>query len=128
MSHQESTTIGSMPLARAQEITAACVAHCVWPLCAREDEVQPSLPDCSLEEMLIANRVVQEAPRKERDNGDGTGSYSVPLTCDPRIIAACYALAQYGGSPAALLQAVGYRFKVNEDKSRKRRRATGARP
>lgn len=112
-----------MSLDRAKELTAACVAHCSWHMFAREGEEQPPLPDCSLEEMLVANRMVVELPPERTENPDGSTTTNIRLRCDPRIIAAHYALKQYGGSPANLLQAVGYKFKVREDKSTKRRRA-----
>jgi hypothetical protein len=109
--------MGTMPFDLAVEITRACVAHCAFPNFAREGEQPPPLPDVSLEEMLIANRIVHEAPLERKQNDDGSTSSTIMVHCAPRLLAACYALQNYGGSPEDLLQAVGCRFKATEDES-----------
>jgi len=115
-------TLGTMPFDLAVEITRVCVAHCAFPSFARKGEEQPPLPNVSLEEMLIANRIVHEAPIERKQNHVGSTSSTIRVHCDPRLLAACYALQNYGGSPANLLQAVGWRLGMSEDKPPRRRR------
>ena len=100
------TTLGTMPFERALAITTQCLKHCAWHLFGEGE--QPPLPDCTLEEMLIANRVVWNTPSKR--NPDGTTT----LYChvDPRSVAAEYALKEYEG-PVGLLESLGYRLKPN---------------
>ena len=102
----QASTLGTMPLKRALAITGQCVNRCAWHVFGGGE--QPPLPDCTLEEMLIANRIVQNTPSKR--NPDGTST----LYChvDPRGVAAEYALKAYEG-PAGLLESLGYRLKPN---------------
>lgn len=94
----------TMSIERALEITAQCVRNRVSITLG--DDYEP-LPAVSLHDMLEANRLVRDAGTV--NNGDGT--YTVRTTCDQRALAASYAFEQYGRSPAALLEAVGYALK-----------------
>lgn len=102
----QASTLGTMSLERAMAITGQCLNHCTWHLFGEGE--QPQLPTCTLEEMLIANRIVQNTPATP--NPDGTST----LHCcvDPRAVAAEYALKEYGG-PMGLLESLGYRLKPN---------------
>lgn len=64
------------------------------------------LPDCSLEEMLQATRMVREAGPERQEDGK-TRRYA---TVDPRGIAASYAFEKYGRNPGNLLEALGFEF------------------
>lgn len=68
------------------------------------------LPDCSLEEILIANRMVANA--EPTINPDGSRSYMMSVAY--RLLAAVYALANYG-SPEVLLAALGFEFDVEDE-------------
>lgn len=102
-----------MDLERAKRITAQCVRACIWRVTGGEPQALPS--DCSLEEMLIANRMVSEAPPEERVNEDGSTSYVTYMRVDPRGIALEYAFAAFGSDPRELIEALGYQCKASED-------------
>lgn len=102
--------MNDMTIERAREITTAVFVHCVHHLVARPGEAQPPLPDCSLEEMLVANRLVSEAGPTETKNEDGSTSRHIQMTVDPRGIAAHYALAHWRGV-GGLLDALGFELK-----------------
>lgn len=97
-----------MDLERAKEITAQCVANCMVYVLG--GEFKP-LPDCSLEEMLEANRVVAENNTRERDGAtpgpDGVTRYSIQVAVDPRLLALSYAFERYGRNPIDMLGALG---------------------
>lgn len=86
---------------RAREITAACVRNAM----SRNIPGQPyvPLPAVSLEELLLANRLMQE---DKSYNG---------MMVDPRGLAAAYAFEQYRRSPEALLNAVGLTLADDEE-------------
>jgi len=102
-----------MDLDRAKAITAQCLRNRVQFVLGSEDGYVP-LPECTLEEMLLANRLVGEASEKARceakPDADGVTRYQVSMTVDPRGIAASYAFEQYGRDPHAFLEAVGLRL------------------
>ncbi len=100
----------TMTIEKAREITAAVFAHCVHNLMARPGEAQPPLPDCSLEEMLVANRLVEEAGAQETRNEDGSVTRHIQMRVDPRGVAAHYALAKWRGV-GGLLDALGFELK-----------------
>jgi hypothetical protein len=95
------TTLGDMPVERAREIVSACIRNAMGRIGIGEDA---PLPDVSLEEMLIANRILSGPAGKAKTE---TGT-SIAMTVDPRGIAAAYALQQYGGDPMALLESLGF--------------------
>ena len=103
-------TVNPMTIEEAREITAAVFAHCVHHLMARPGDKQPPLPDCSLADMLDANRMVTDGPPERVMGDDGKMRTRIPMTVDPRSIAAHYALANWGG-PAGLLDALGFQLK-----------------
>lgn len=90
-----------MDIERAKEITYGCVRTAFARTVG--DERVP-LPDCSLEEMLIANRLVQELGSEP--NGDGTSR--MRMTVDPRGIALDYAFEQFGSDPVNMLEQLGF--------------------
>lgn len=103
-----------MSIERAREITKSCVAHVTYHMTAREGETQTPLPDVSLEEMLEANRIVADSPAEEVQNQDGSTSRRIYIRCDPRIVAAHYALRAYG-TPERLLEALGYSVRRHDE-------------
>ncbi len=96
-----------MSLEKAHEINAGC-CKTVFAL-MMENKLVPLPKDYSLEEMLIASRLVAEAPGK--DEGNGMRSYTTHV--DPRALALHYAYDHFGSSPLELLEALG--FKVETD-------------
>lgn len=98
---------GTMSIERAKAITAQCLRNCMSTMGVDDDKAP--LPDCSLEEMLIANRLVAGHEEPWTTNPDGSTSRTVFMTVDPRGIAAAYALANFGGDPRDLLDALGFR-------------------
>lgn len=105
-----------MDLKRAQQVTAQCVRSCMVHVLG--GELVP-LPDCSLEEMLQANRLVQEnnkaSSESAKPGADGKHSYSIDMVVDPRMLAAVYAFERYGRSPVELLGALGIQVDVQDD-------------
>ncbi len=104
-----------MDLGLAKEITAQCVANCMVYVLG--GEFKP-LPDCSLGEMLEANRLVTENNAKERESAtpgpDGVTSYSIQVAVDPRLLALSYAFERYGRNPIDMLGALGIEAKPTE--------------
>lgn len=100
----------SMSLARARLIASgltdafrshALEAHVEDPFSPRVRGVgHRSLPECSLEEMLVAMRLVEESTEPE------TPRSGHPLRIAPKMIAAMYALERYGNF-AKLREALG---------------------
>jgi hypothetical protein len=97
---------GTMPIEKAREIVSAaleCGFHDMGLF--DDDQKRPAWPvQYTLEELLIANRVVRE------DSGviNPDGSRSMMMNMADRGVAARYALAHYGGNPEALLESLGY--------------------
>lgn len=96
-----------MTLERAHEINGQCVrvaAECgglVPPL----PSGPAKLPDVSLEEMLLAARIVSAEDDATRGR---PGPREIHVVCDPRIIAAVYAFEHYESDPRRLLEALGF--------------------
>lgn len=101
-----------MDIERAREITAACVRNAMSRVIGPE---YVPLPECELEEMLVANRLVREANERAqveaKPDADGVTRYKTSMTVDPRGIAAAYAFEKYWQDPEALLEAVGFRLR-----------------
>ncbi len=104
-------TGGPMTLERALEITGACVRVATALLI---DGERIPLPDCSLEEMLVANRMV-EAHKEEPVTKDGVTTTALHMHVAPRAVAAFYALQQYDNDPRALLGALGFNLTSGSD-------------
>jgi hypothetical protein len=98
-------TGGPMSRERAEEINGAIVRSAGALVI---DGERIPLPKCSLEEMLVATRLVSKS--EEIDNGDGTRTLMISIRVDPRMIAALYAFEQYDSDPRALLAALGFRL------------------
>ncbi len=101
-----------MDIERAKEITSACV-HTITARMLH-GKVVP-LPKCSLEEMLLANRLVNEMPEKRVDNGNGSITTTVRVRCDPRIVALHYAFEHYESDPCVMLEALGFKATATGD-------------
>lgn len=108
-----------MDLERAKEITRQCLRNRTQFILGSEDGSYVPLPDCSLEEMLVANRLVQESNAKASSEAkpgpDGKTSYKIQMVVDPRGIAASYAFEQYGKNPHDYLEAIGLRLRRPDD-------------
>jgi len=79
-----------MNLQEARDITAACTANKMASMGIGENQ-PPSLADYSLEQLLVANRMVKEEPNTK--NKDGTES--MQMFCDDRLVAALYTVYHY---------------------------------
>jgi hypothetical protein len=104
-------TGGPMSIERALEITGACV-RTASSLIINDERVP--LPKCSLEEMLIANRMV-EAHREEPVTKDGVTTTTLHMHVAPGLLAAHYAFEQHDSDPRALLAALGFRLTSRHD-------------
>lgn len=106
-------TGGPMSIARALEITGACVRTAA---ALEIDGERIPLPKCSLEEMLVANRMV-EGHKEPPVTKDGKTTTKLYMHVAPRLLAAHYALEQYDGDPRMLLAALGFQLtnSQNED-------------
>src|SRR5581483_8384214 len=80
---------------RAIEITAACVKSAMSRILGESERDYVPLPDVSLEEMLVANRMVEEMNRTAHESRDADGGYQIRMMVDPRGIAAQYAFECY---------------------------------
>ncbi|WP_438029122.1 hypothetical protein [Sorangium sp. So ce233] len=104
-----------MDLERAKEITAQCLRNRMQFILGSENGSYVPLPDCSLEEMLVANRLVEEANAKAsseaKPDANGKMSYQVHMVVDPRGIAASYAFERFGKNPHDYLEAIGLRLR-----------------
>lgn len=107
----EAWTGGPMTIERALEITGACVRVATSLLI---DGERVPLPDCGLEEMLAANRMV-EAHKEAPVTKDGKTTTTIHMHVAPRLLAAFYALQQYGDSPGELLGALGFSLTSGDD-------------
>lgn len=107
----ETWTGGPMTIERALEITGACVRVATSLLI---DGERVALPDCSLEEMLAANRMV-EAHKEEPVTKDGVTTTALHMHVGPRAVAAFYALQQYNNDPRELLGALGFNLTSGDD-------------
>ena len=107
----ETWTGGTMTIERALEITGACVRVATSLLI---DGERVALPDCSLEEMLAANRMV-EAHKEEPVTKDGKTTTTLHMHVAPRAVAAFYALQQYNNDPRELLGALGFNLTSGDD-------------
>lgn len=107
----ETWTGGPMTIERALEITGACVRVATSLLI---DDERGALPDCSLEEMLAANRMV-ESHKEEPVTKDGKTTTTLHMHVAPRAVAAFYALQQYNNDPRELLGALGFNLTSGDD-------------
>jgi hypothetical protein len=105
--------LGTMPLELASKIVDQCTSEALGRL-GFEDYKDAKLPEgVSLEELLIANRVVSEANNYVAEQAKiSKGSYKIQSTVADRGIAAAYALENFGGV-YGLIEALG--FSVGED-------------
>lgn len=97
-----------MTLAKAREITAACVRSkysAMGIFADEQSEEYVPLPDVSLEEMLAANRIVEAAGATPEDGGR-----SLQIVIDPRGLAALYTREHYHHSPEDALAAMGWQL------------------
>jgi hypothetical protein len=92
----------SMDFERAKAITERCVESGASVILG---QTYVDLPDCPLSDMLEATALIGASGPIE--NGDGTKT--LLTTVDPRLLALHYAFEQYGKSPYALLEALGFR-------------------
>jgi hypothetical protein len=105
-------TFGTMPLDKAKEIVSAALECGFYDSGFSDSLKAPKWPvQYTLEELLIANRVVKENPGES--NPDGTRSMMMHMA--DRGVAARYALAHYGGSPEALLDSLGYTLSNDDE-------------
>jgi hypothetical protein len=105
-------TFGTMPLESAREITSAVLACGFYDIGLSDGSKQPEWPvQYTLEEILIANRVVKKNP----GDSDPGGTRTKMMHMADRGVAARYALASYGGNPEALLESLGYTLEQQED-------------
>ncbi|XXX79267.1 hypothetical protein WMF30_10880 [Sorangium sp. So ce134] len=108
-----------MDLERAKEITAQCLRNRMQFILGSEDGTYVPLPDCSLEEMLVANRLVAEhdeaMSKVAVPDADGKTRRTMHMTVDPRGIAASYAFEKYRKDPHAYLEAIGLRLRRPDD-------------
>jgi hypothetical protein len=105
----QASSDGRMTLERAHEINSALVRSAGSILLG--PEYVPLPKGVSLEEMCVATRMLDEAPEEERQNPDGSRSFTLTVRCDPRIIAAMYAFDNFEQNPYRLLEALGFRPK-----------------
>lgn len=96
-----------MELDEARKIVSACV-DTRYSLMSMPgyDEYRP-LPKVSLEEMLVANRLVSEAGSTPNPNGSGTILHMVVA---PRGLAAMYTRERYQHNPEDCLEAMGWQL------------------
>ena len=97
---------GPMSIERALEITGACVRTAAALVI---DGERVPLPKCSLEEMLVANRMV-EHHKEPPVTRDGVTTTKLHMHVAPGLLAAHYAFEQYDSDPHALLGALGFRL------------------
>lgn len=90
-----------MGMARAKEITSQCVNACMYRTVGIGDPCD--LPDCTLEEMLEANRLM-----RGYSEPSATGGRNIYLCVDPRGLGLNYAYEHYGKNLSWLLEALGY--------------------
>jgi len=104
-------TGGPMSIERALEITSACVRTAAALVI---DGERIPLPKCSLEEMLVANRMV-EAHKEQPVTKDGKTTTTLHMHVAPRLLAAHYALEEHDNDPRELLAALGFRATTDRD-------------
>lgn len=95
-----------MPPDRALDLCRQCVRNRMAIIMGEE---YIPLPEASLAELLEACRIVGELEPVP----DERGGKRIPMTVDPRALAASYAFEHYGRDPYDLLEAVG--FRVNQE-------------
>lgn len=103
-----------MDLERAKQITSACVKSKYSAMGIYMDgqpEEYVPLPDCTLEEMLIANRLVSES------QANATGARTIQMTVDPRGIAALYTREKYDHDLDDILEAMGWELRGPNDET-----------
>lgn len=103
-----------MTLEKAREITAACVRtkYSVMGIFADEQaEEYIPLPPVSLEEMLAANRIVENAGSTPGEDG----GRSMQIFMDPRGLAALYTREHYDHCPEDALSAMGWELIENDE-------------
>lgn len=101
-----------MDLERAKQITSACVISKYSAMGIYMDgqpEEYVPLPDCSLEEMLIANRLVSESQSNRE------GERTIQMVVDPRGIAALYTREKYNHDLDDVLEAMGWELRGEDD-------------
>ena len=99
--------MSEMTIEEARKITGACGMLHFWYLGLSEQKTPPALPDRTLEELCIANRMVREAGPTPIEGG----GYQVHCHCDERLIAAMFARQHYRHDPKSVLQAMGWDLK-----------------
>lgn len=73
-----------------------------------EERFEPLPGDLTLEDMLVATRMVTTHNISGESNPDGTKT--TYMVADPRIIALLYAFEHFGKDPVALLGALNFNF------------------
>lgn len=96
-----------MTMERAHEINAACCQTAFARLV--DNKLIPLPTEYTLEEMLVASRLVETSPGQKNDNGTTTHTMHV----DPRGLALHYAYDHFGKSPLGLLGALN--FHIDEE-------------
>lgn len=97
-----------MTIELAKQIVGQCVAASLYRLGITDQLAE--IPDCELEELLVANRLMAGYTETNEDS-----STSIFTRVDPRGLAAMYALKHYQNDPRALLEALGYRLSDDEE-------------
>ena len=97
-----------MDIEKAREITRRCVESSMSVVMGGPYVDLPA--DCTLEEMLEANRLVSE----NRETPGEDGATNVAMTVDPRGIALHYAFEHYEKDPREVLRALGFELKDEE--------------
>lgn len=109
-----STLLGTMSLDRAKTLVEQCVQVVTWPDHGRGEK--PTLPDCTLEEMLTANRMVEEMAAVATTVDGNRTTWTLLMHVHPQLLAAFYALEQFDGDPYALLHVLGYTRTTRSEK------------
>jgi hypothetical protein len=86
-----------MTVESAKLITADVVTSIMSKILTGEYRPLPDM--VTLEEMLMANRIVDELP---------PGNEPIPMTADPRIVALFYAFEHYGQDPVSMFRELGF--------------------
>lgn len=103
--------LGSMPYEQAKEIVSAMLDCGFFDAGLSDENKRPEWPSqYSLEELVIANRIVANHPGEVNEDGSTTKMMNIA----DRGIAARYALAHWGG-PEALLNSLGYTLQSDDE-------------
>lgn len=102
--------LGTMPIDKAKEIVSRCIEVGLFDNGISDSLRRPDWPiEFTLEELLIANRVVKEHPGDL--NPDFSRSHMMHMA--DRGVAARYALANYQNNPHSLFESLGYTLEVD---------------